>query len=358
VSPAKSVFLFSPALLLALGGVVLGWRGARAFIVPAWLTALFLALAQALFYRDQWAGTFGWGLRFMLPALPPLIAIGAWSVRYLLEGGRIRRAVLWALAVSGFIVQLAGAWVSWNRVYAWWTSRGLDPFDPSSAWDAAMLAIPPQLAMLGDVSTWSAAWFRMWERGETAALLVPLGGLALLALFAWRLSKELGHPGARASAWAAALLAVVLIFPIWPALRIYDGDPAFGGDQPAYRELIDRLQDEAPPGDAVIVDPYASPLWSAMINTWTSPVTWYSLPIVLPGASVADVVAEPAPEVVDLFGRLLDSSSTVWYAAVGEVPPGSRDSKLRWLEEHGVFVGEIVLEGVSPAIVLRAYRDK
>jgi hypothetical protein len=318
---------------------------------------LFLALAQALFYRDQWAGTFGWGLRFMLPALPPLIAVGAWAVRDLLEGAGIRRVVLWAIAVAGFLVQLAGAWVGWNRVYASWSSRGLDPFDASSAWDPALLAIPPQLAMLGDASTWSAAWFRMWERGETAALLVPLAGLALLALFAWRLSKELVHPGARASAWAAALLVVVLVFPIWPALRLYEGDPAFGGDQPVYRQLIDRLQDEVRPGDAVIVDPYASPLWSAMINTWSSPVPWYALPIVLPGASAADVVAEPAPEVVNLFGRLLDSSSTVWYAAAGEGPPGSRESKLRWLEEHGTFVGEIVLEAVSPEIVLRAYRD-
>jgi hypothetical protein len=178
-----------------------------------------------------------------------------------------------------------------------------------------------------------------------------------LVLFAWRLSKELGRPGARASAWAAALLAVVLIFPIWPALRIYDGDPAFGGDQPAYRELIDRLQDEAPPGDAVIVDSYASPLWSAMINTWTSSVPWFSLPIVLPGASAADVVAEPAPEVVELFGRLLDSSSTVWYVAVGEIPPGSRESKLRWLEEHAALEMEIALADVSPAIVLRGFRD-
>jgi len=35
---------------------------------------------------------------------------------------------LWAVAVIGFLVQLAGAWVSWNRVYAVWSSRGLDPF--------------------------------------------------------------------------------------------------------------------------------------------------------------------------------------------------------------------------------------
>jgi len=357
VSPAKSVFLFSPALLLALGGALLGWRGARLFIVPAWLTALFLALAQALFYREQWAGTFGWGLRFMLPAIPPLIAVGAWTVRYLLEGGRIRRAMLWAVAVIGFLVQLAGAWVSWNRVYAVWSSRGLDPFSGSSAWDEALLAIPAQLAMLRDPSSWSTTWFRMWENGEAAGLLVPLAGLILLTLFSWRLSKELGHPGPRASQWTAALLVIALVIPIWPSLGISAGDPAFAGDQPVYSQLIDRLQDEVRPGDAVVVDPYASPLWAAMINTWSSPTPWYSLPIVLPGVSAAEAVAEPAPEVAELFGLLLDSSSTVWYVAVGDVPPGSRDSKLRWLEEHAVLETEIALADVSPAIVLRGFRD-
>ena len=60
---------------------------------------------------------------------------------------------------------------------------------------------------------------------------------------------------------------------------------------------------------------------------------------------------------VELFGRLLDSSSTVWYITVGDVPPGSRDSKLRWLEEHAVLETEIPLADVSPAIVVRGYRD-
>jgi hypothetical protein len=357
VSPAKSILLFSPPLVLAVAGAFLGWKSDRPFIVPAWLSALFLALAQALFYRDQWAGTFGWGLRFMLPALPPLVVVGAWAVQHLMAGGTFRRAILWAIAIAGVFIQLAGSWVTWNRVYARWSSQGLDPFDISSAWDAGLLAIPPQLAMLGDPSTWSAAWFRVWGQGETAALLVPVTGLALLALLAWRLSKELGHPGPRASGWAAALLLVVVVLPIWPALRIYEDDPAFGGDQAIYQQVVARLQEEVQPGDTVIVDPYASLLWGAMINTWSSPAPWYALPIELPGASPAEVVAEPAPEVVALFRRLLDSSTTVWYAAVGEVPPGSRESKLRWLEEHGMFVGDIVLEGVSPAIVVRGYRD-
>jgi hypothetical protein len=109
-------------------------------------------------------------------------------------------------------------------------------------------------------------------------------------------------------------------------------------------------------GGVVVVDPYASRLWLAMINSWTSPVPWYSLPIVLPAASAGEVVAEPAPEVVELFAQLLDSSSTVWYVAAAEVPPGSRDPKLRWLEEHAALETEIALADISPVIVLRAYR--
>jgi hypothetical protein len=152
------------------------------------------------------------------------------------------------------------------------------------------------------------------------------------------------------------LSAVVLIFPIWPALRLYRADPAFGGNQPVYRLLIDRLGEEVGPGDAVVIDPYASPLWGAMINDWSSPVPWYSLPIELPGASEAELVAEPGPEVQALLRQLLDSSATVWYAAAGEVPPASAQSKLQWLEQHAALAQEIVLGDVTPAIVLRAYR--
>jgi hypothetical protein len=145
-----------------------------------------------------------------------------------------------------------------------------------------------------------------------------------------------------------------MLLPIWPTLAIYRGDAAFG--DAAAQRAVERLQQEIEPDDVVVIDPYASPLWAAMINTWSSPTPWYSLPIVLPGASASEIAAEPAPEVVDLFGRLLDSSSTVWYVAVGEVPPGSRDSKLRWLQEHAALEMEITLADVSPAIVLRGYR--
>ncbi|NIM06965.1 MAG: hypothetical protein GTN65_15415, partial [Armatimonadetes bacterium] len=45
----------------------------------------FLALGQALFYREAWAGGFGWGLRFMLPALPGIAVLCAAPVEALLD---------------------------------------------------------------------------------------------------------------------------------------------------------------------------------------------------------------------------------------------------------------------------------
>ena len=76
-SPARSLFLFSPPLLLLAG---LPWCRARVHLSVALPGALFvvgLAAAQALFYAAAWAGTFGWGLRFMLPALPALALLTA-----------------------------------------------------------------------------------------------------------------------------------------------------------------------------------------------------------------------------------------------------------------------------------------
>ena len=72
LSPSKSLFLFSPILILALVGAVIAWQRLRWFVLPVILGTILLALAQAMFYRETLAGIFGWGLRFMLPAVPLL----------------------------------------------------------------------------------------------------------------------------------------------------------------------------------------------------------------------------------------------------------------------------------------------
>ena len=92
----------------------------------------------------------------MLPALPGLIIAAAPAVERMLESQRrwTRGLLLGLLAASG-VIQMAGSVVEWGRVYAIWAERGLDPFLASSAWQVRFLAIPRQLSLLADPSTWA-----------------------------------------------------------------------------------------------------------------------------------------------------------------------------------------------------------
>jgi hypothetical protein len=136
------------------------------------------------------------------------------GLRELLEGNR--PCVLWAVAIAGFGVQLAGSSVTWNRIYAVWDSQGLDPFAPASPWRATFLAIGPQVALLFDPSAWNLAWVRAWRTDPMSAGILMIAGAVLLVLIGWRLRRELGRPGVAASAWAAAVFAAAIVFPLWP----------------------------------------------------------------------------------------------------------------------------------------------
>jgi hypothetical protein len=154
--------------------------------------------------------------------------------------------------------------------------------------------------------------------------------------------------------YAASLAAVAFLLPIWPALALYRGDTAFGGAED--QRAVDRLRLEVEPGDVVVIDPYASPLWSAMINTWASPVHWSSLPIELPDPYTAGAPGDLPPEVEALFRQLLSSSTTVWYVASANAPAPSVQAKLNWLAENASLTREIVVEIEGSSSVLRGFR--
>lgn len=75
-SPGKSVFLYAPALLLALPGGLLLWRrGTRAPVILA--GGLFLSHLLLYARWGEWHGGGVWGPRFLLPVVAPLLALAA-----------------------------------------------------------------------------------------------------------------------------------------------------------------------------------------------------------------------------------------------------------------------------------------
>lgn len=112
LSPGKSLFLYAPATVLALPGVLLLWRSRRAEAV---VLALLTAAHVVLYARwHAWDGGGVWGPRLLLPIVPLLLVLAAPLFdRVALRAGRaLISAVTGALLVMGVVNALAGVLVN------------------------------------------------------------------------------------------------------------------------------------------------------------------------------------------------------------------------------------------------------
>lgn len=116
-SPGKSLFLYAPALALALVGLpLLAWRD-RGLALALLLALAPFVLLNALWWA--WWGGWGWGPRLLLPATP-LLALTLLPVieRAVERGGRWlvgARALLGAALLASLVVQVPGVAVHYAR---------------------------------------------------------------------------------------------------------------------------------------------------------------------------------------------------------------------------------------------------
>jgi hypothetical protein len=345
VSPAKSIFLFSPVAVLGVVGLVY-WKGPRAwFAVPVLGSTLLLAAIQALFYRELWAGVFGWGLRFMLPALPGLVILAAPILQVAVRPGRRWAAVaVGVLFILGVAIQASAVLVPWLSPYQDWRAQGLDPFQTNAAWDPRFLAIPSQLSHLADVSDWTLVGARLApiDGGATIGLQIVfvLAGAAAL-VFALRAARRGGGSGSV----VAAFLALALLAPA-VVLGAAREDPAWGGGHPEYREASELLQAQANRGDLVLVESYGSPLWAYLLNRWSSPLPWFSLPFDIPGTEAGSV----DPWVNDLVSST-PAPHRVWLITSTEAPGYASSAPQALLRERLGAGSEWTFRGEDPTQV-------
>lgn len=329
VSPAKSIFLFSPPLLLAVAGFASHRRWPWTIWVPVIGIALGLSLGQALFYRQEWAGYFGWGLKFMLPALPGLILLSAPAVEASFRAAhRIGRAILWAFLGLGMVIQLAGSWVPWRAAYNAWQAAGLDPYTLEAAWSPRFLLIPGQVVRLFSPRMWNLAWSRLMPVSPADAGIFVAFGLALAAAGGWLVLRLLNRAvvSRKTAAVACLFVALATISPVAPAQWLVKNDPALGRTQPAFRMWSAWADAHVGSQDTVVVDSYASPLWAYMSNAWRMDVAWYSLPFRGPGV--------PPPSVLDAAAQLVLSEAhrtghVVWLVGAGS--PADMRQAPAWL---------------------------
>ena len=103
LSPGKSVFLFSPPILLAMIGLPRLWRRDRGLAVVAAATPIVYLLFFATY--TQWEGGYSYGPRYLVPAL----ALAALGIGPALEGAsrNVRRLAI-GVFIAGLLVQALG----------------------------------------------------------------------------------------------------------------------------------------------------------------------------------------------------------------------------------------------------------
>jgi hypothetical protein len=104
VSPGKSIFLFSPPILLALLGLPRLWRRDRGLAVVAAAAPIVYLLFFATY--TQWEGGYCYGPRYVVPALA-LFGVGIGPA--LEAASRNTRLLAIAVFVAGFFVQAVGS---------------------------------------------------------------------------------------------------------------------------------------------------------------------------------------------------------------------------------------------------------
>ena len=354
-SPAKSIFLFSPILMLGVWGLIVERDQLGGFALPAVITVLCLAVAQALHLGPLWAGSLFWGLRFMLPALPLLaVAAAPTFVRILESADRLPRILLAVLAGFSLLVQWVGTSVAWYVPFLGWLERGLDPYKLDAVWKLDFLVIPYHVLALFDFSTWDVAWLRT-AGVDPWALLIPFTALVAMAggLLLWRSGRKAGW-----RKWGLLRLGVfvgilILILPMGIGLPILDRDPAAGGDRQEIRTCLTWVQSQLAQGDLVVVEAYGTPLWHAMMNQWHAPTLWLSLPHAYVASSGAALEGEARihEDTLAIHEARVVAWDRIVYIAQDAAGEYESEPVWRWLDQHALDEGGARCDGNSVAQV-------
>ncbi|GAB4474015.1 MAG: hypothetical protein Kow00124_13580 [Anaerolineae bacterium] len=326
LSPGKSIWMYSPILLLALASPALlprsRWR-------ESWLPLamlIFMAIVYAAVRQEVWFGGAGWGPRYLVP-LTPFLMIGVLPAldRILNSRSPLLIGGLAALSLFGLALQVAATWVYLHDYYAYQGAMtGLPSWDPAILWGlrwtqaiGTLLYMP--LARPGIV--WLLPGRPDWPMiGALAAAVLLLA--TLLILIARR-----GEPPRHLLLAACASPALAMILTGVGLARAYD-DPRYLGDFPEMLQMIRDLSRETPPDDVILLA--SDKFILSFVSYYKGQAVWYSLPYapgyrpnpdVQPAVISEDVDeligAEAAALVDNVIGKSLYTGHPIWLVEDG-----------------------------------------
>ncbi len=327
ISPGKSIFLFSPVLVLALIGLVRHPKTAW----PAWLYLILLVTGQALYYDDDWWGHINWGLRFILPAIPPLVisiapVVADW---YHFTSGRM---ALTGIGIISALVQIVGILPQKTDYY-------VDLYAASPAvTDFEALWIPKYSALAWHVKSLLTGGTLELAASRVGATSIPI----VLGFFLVILLIFIGLSGVFRPWLPLATLLLTTALVVFMLL-------SFGKDPSYYRSRIDldaahsTIARQYLPNDLILIKSYGTPVWYFWMN-WANPrLPWTSLPFYFPKPDLllkAKMTHNPEIALdaitLSILGKVPDSFCRIWIVIPSDSPGADLNLEVDWLRKNSI----------------------
>jgi hypothetical protein len=258
-SPARSLWVFSPVLLLGYAGWIplLRDRRWREIAVPLVMMITFILGYAAIRGSEQWYGGRGWGPRYLVP-VTPFIALWLLPVFDTLlkpSAARWQRLGAGVVLLLSAGVQVLAALVPIDTYYHALDAAHIIAWE-EGAWSLRWSPIAVSLEHLGDHTADIA-----WRHAVGSAWLLPVLALmvsgAALSTLVWWLRRD--NASVRAFAVTYGGLVAATGIALFGGLYAIREDPRYYGDFAPTQDLLTLLEDHIQPGDVIVLnnDEYA-----------------------------------------------------------------------------------------------------
>lgn len=274
ISPARSIWLFSPILILGLwGGTRLIRQGDWRIVAGPIVGIILLTISYGVTLYAEWWGGQGWGPRYLLPYIPILML---WVLPVLNEalavGSRLYlRLTVLALIIVSISVQLIGVWGSVAAYYQHLSEQKVIVWE-DGLWDWQWSPIWQNLNLL-KLSSPDFAWSYSQHPIST---LIAVTILIITISIGWQFSHYRWHYPRYIDSLLGIGLLVCSAISIAIGLYQLRDDPRYTLSNPDALPMVDVLNDKANKDEAVFIEENGFQL--GMMNWLKSPNLVVTLP--------------------------------------------------------------------------------
>jgi hypothetical protein len=331
-SPGKSLFLYSPVLLLALAAPFVKSPRRADTSWPFVLLAVFVVV-YALVRGELWWGGANWGPRYMVPLTPFLIVAATPVIDLALHGksrfARVALVLLIILIVAGVAVQIGGIAVRLSDY-----DELVGKIKEGGPWTLALWT-PYYSPILGHwrllgVKPPDFAWIQALPAGPAWAVPALAGGLALV--FAVAIGVGLTRIILRRVIFGTVLTGFLLTGAMtWLSLRALYYDQRYHGNDETLHKLNAALRAIESPDPVIYLNNRA--YFEFMLNYYKGYIVWYTLAL-NPNELLAPGQPPPAPSTdpTTLVSDRVWKDTVTWF--------NSHHQTAFLVMEHGPFTPE------------------